>query len=265
MAARGAKDIATAVREVCLSLPEAEEKPSRGWPDFRVRGKVFATFVINHHGDGRIALWLRAPGSAQEFFVHSEPDFFFIPPYVGPRGWLGVHLDRGLDWDRIAEQMHDAYVAVAPAALAAQAGPPIEIDPPTETMDPVDFDPMNGARAQELVPRLAKHCLALPDTNEDKRFGHKVWRAGKKTFCAAEHQRGRLQFTFWVGVEIQPALTADPRFRVPAYTGHNGWILLDVEERVDWDQVDDLLIASYRHFALKRMLKALDERDRSTA
>ena len=74
-----------------------------------------------------------------------------------------------------------------------------------------------------------------------------------------------MQFTFWVGVEIQPALTADPRFRAPAYTGHNGWILLDVEERVDWDQVDDLLIASYRHFALKRMLKALDERDRSTA
>jgi predicted DNA-binding protein (MmcQ/YjbR family) len=253
------------VREVCLSLPEAEEKPSRGSPDFRVRGKTFATFVVNHHGDGQIALWLRAPDGAQEFFVHSEPDFFFVPPYVGPRGWLGLRLDRGLDWDRIAEQVHDAYLAVAPASLAAQAGPPSEIDPPTETMDPVDFDPLNAARAQELVPLLAARCLALPETNEGDRFGHKVWRAGKKSFCAAEHQDGRLWFTFWVGREMQPALTADPRFRVPAYTGHNGWILLDVEQHVDWDQVDDLLLASYRHFALKRMLKSLDDGDRSTA
>ena len=64
-----AKDIATAVREVCLSLPEATERPSRGSPDFRVREKTFATFVVNHHGDGRIALWLRAPAGAQAVFT----------------------------------------------------------------------------------------------------------------------------------------------------------------------------------------------------
>ena len=110
-------------------------------------------------------------------------------------------------------------------------------------MDPVDFDPMNAARAQELVPLLAQRCLALPETNEGDRFGHKVWRAGKKSFCAAEHQDGRLWFTFWVGRDMQPALTADARFRVPVYTGHNGWILLDVEQHVDWDQVNDLLLA----------------------
>ena len=254
-----AKDIPAAVREVCLSLPEATERPSRGSPDFRVREKTFATFVVNHHGDGRIALWLRAPAGAQALFTESEPDYFFVPPYVGPRGWLGVHLDRGLDWGRIAEQVHDAYVEVAPRSLAAAAGAPIEIDPPTETIDPVAFDPMNAARAQELVPQLAQRCLVLPETAEDERFGHAVWRAGKKTFCSAEHHDDRLQFSFWVGLEMQSILSEQARFRVPAYTGHNGWMVLDVEESVDWDEVEDLLLTSYRHFALKRMLKALDE------
>ena len=55
------KDISQAVRELCLWFPEAEEVLAHGSPDFRVKGKTFATYVINHHGDGRIALWLNAP------------------------------------------------------------------------------------------------------------------------------------------------------------------------------------------------------------
>ena len=81
-----AKDISQAVREVCLWFPEAEEILSHGSPDFRVRGKTFATYVINHHGDGRIALWLNAPQGAQDHCVQQEPKHYFVPPYVGPRG-----------------------------------------------------------------------------------------------------------------------------------------------------------------------------------
>lgn len=89
------RNISDAVRELCLALPEAEEVPSRGSPDFRVRGKTFATYVINHHGDGRIALWLNSPDGAQAFYAENEPEHYFVPPYVGPRGWLGVRWKRG--------------------------------------------------------------------------------------------------------------------------------------------------------------------------
>jgi len=74
-----AKDINQAVREVCLWFPETEEVLSHGSPDFRVRGRTFATYVVNHHGDRRIALWLNAPAGAQELYTKEEPDFFAPP------------------------------------------------------------------------------------------------------------------------------------------------------------------------------------------
>ena len=93
-----ARDVHQAVREACLWLPEADEFVSHGSPNFRVRGKSFATYVVNHHGDGRVALWLNALPGAQEHHVRSEPAHFFVPAYVGPRGWLGVLLNSGLQW-----------------------------------------------------------------------------------------------------------------------------------------------------------------------
>ena len=66
-----------------------------------------------------------------------------------------------------------------------------------------------------------------------------------------------MRLSVWVGVEAQGGLTLDERFRVPAYTGHNGWIELNIERTVDWNEVEALVLESYKHFALKRMLKAL--------
>jgi hypothetical protein len=62
---------------------------------------------------------------------------------------------------------------------------------------------------------------------------------------------------FWVGVAAQGLMTADERFEIPAYMGHQGWIALDVTDHCDWKEVRGLALASYRHFALQRMLKAL--------
>jgi predicted DNA-binding protein (MmcQ/YjbR family) len=253
-----AKDIPTAVREICLSFPEVEEKPSHGSPDFRVRGKSFATFVANHHGDGRIALWLNAPPGAQQFYVESDPENYFVPPYVGPRGWLGVHLDRSLPWGAIARRVREAYEKVAPKALTARIEGDVEIEPPTETMAPTQFDPLQSPRAQEILARMREICLCFPETSEARAFGSPVWRAGKKTFASASAYRAGLQLGFWVGPDRQAMLTFDPRYRIPAYTGHNGWIELDVTGECDWDEVRELAEFSYRHFALKRMLKALD-------
>jgi hypothetical protein len=110
------------VREICLALPEVTERPSHGSPTFVVRGKrSFATVTSNHHGDGRFAVWCAAPAGMQAMLVEADPERFFVPPYVGHRGWLGLRLDRGLDWDEVAGIAEDAYVEVAPARLVEAA------------------------------------------------------------------------------------------------------------------------------------------------
>src|SRR4030095_16831082 len=87
------------LREMCLALPEVTERLSHGSPTWFVRGKkTVATYVDNHHGDGRLAIWCPAPSGVQGALVTEEPDRFFVPAYVGHRGWLGVRLDRDLDW-----------------------------------------------------------------------------------------------------------------------------------------------------------------------
>ncbi|UXI70190.1 MmcQ/YjbR family DNA-binding protein [Tahibacter amnicola] len=254
-----AKTIDSAVREVCLSFPEAEEFLSHGAPNFRVRGKTFASYAVNHHGDGRVALWLNAPSGAQEQHCAHEPTHFFIPPYVGPRGWLGVNLDKGLSWQRIAALVRSAYETSAPPALVRGMGPTIRITPPAKTLSPAQMDPMLAAPVQLVLKQLRDVCLALPEVVEDRQFGSPVWRAGKRTFAQAWMDAGKLTLGFWVGIEQQGLYTSDPRFRIPMYLGHNGWIALDVSRRCNWKEVRSLALHSYRHFALKRMLAALDE------
>ncbi len=77
--------------------------------------------LMNHHGDGRFAIWCAAPEGVQRLLTEADPEKFFVPPYVGHRGWLGVRLDRGLDWNELAGLAEDAYAEVAPAKLVAAA------------------------------------------------------------------------------------------------------------------------------------------------
>ena len=246
------------LREICLGLPEVEEVPAHGMPDYRVNGKTFATLAINHHGDGHLAVWLRLPAGAQEHYTEREPRYFYVPPYVGPCGWLGVELDQGLAWDRIAELVRVAYEEVAPAALRSRMEKPVPVQPPTEDLDPEQIDPLVAPHAVALVERLRPFCLALPEVREVRQFGNPVWQAGKRTFCTVSRYERRLEVHGWVGKEQQATLTFDERYRVPAYTGHNGWIALNAEDGVMWEAVSTLVLGSYRHFALKRMLAALD-------
>ena len=86
-----------------------------------MRGKkTFVMFHDDHHGDGRLAIWCAAPPGAQEGLVAAEPDRFFRPAYVGHRGWLGLRLDRDLDWDEVEAVVEDAYRTVAPKTLVAR-------------------------------------------------------------------------------------------------------------------------------------------------
>ena len=110
------------LREICLAFPETSERLSHGAPTFFVREKrAFVMVLTDHHGDGRFALWCAAPDGIQPMLTESDPERYFVPPYVGHRGWLGVRLDRGLDWDEIAGIAEDAYVEVAPPKLVEAA------------------------------------------------------------------------------------------------------------------------------------------------
>lgn len=111
------------VREICLGLPETSERLSHGAPTFFVRGKrAFVMVLDDHHGDGRFALWCAAAEGMQGMLVAAGQEAYFVPPYVGHRGWLGVRLDRELSWEEIAGVIEDAYAEVAPAQLVEQAG-----------------------------------------------------------------------------------------------------------------------------------------------
>jgi hypothetical protein len=113
------------VRSICLALPETTERLSHGSPTFFIRDKkTLVMFLNDHHGDGRLAIWCAAPPGVQGEMVRQEPDRFFVPPYVGHRGWLGVRLDRDVDWDEIADIVEDAYRLVAPKRLVAQLDAP---------------------------------------------------------------------------------------------------------------------------------------------
>jgi hypothetical protein len=107
------------LRALCLGLPEVTERLSHGEPTWFVRGKKTFVMFADHHHDDRLAFWCAAPPGAQEAVVGSEPDRYFRPPYVGPRGWLGVWLDVPVDWGEIADLVDDAYRAVAPKRLIA--------------------------------------------------------------------------------------------------------------------------------------------------
>lgn len=262
---RTARDV---LREICAALPETEEFVSHGSPNFRIRGgKVFAIFTVNHHGDGRVALWLAAPAGAQALHVDVEPRHYFVPPYVGTRGWLGVRLDRGIAWSRVAQLLREAYLQIAPARLGARldraSGPGLgkapRITPPTSGLTVAELDPMQSKAAQRALGVMRKVCLALPETSEGLQFGMPVWRVGRRVFAQCYSYAGPVHAAFWVGVQNQALMISDPRFSIPAFTGHNGWIALDATKAIRPSEMEPLALDSYRHFALKRMLKMIGD------
>ncbi len=122
MDARQRDRILGRLRKLCLALPETSERLSHGAPTFFVREKrAFLMVLRNFHGDGRFAIWCAAPPGLQAMLVEADPERFFVPPYVGHRGWLGMRLDRALDWDELAGIVEDAFAEVAPPKLVEAA------------------------------------------------------------------------------------------------------------------------------------------------
>ena len=117
----------TRLRKLCLALPEAHEVEAWGEPTFRVRNKMFATYANanNHHGGGRHAAWVKAAPGRQERMVRTAPGRFFVPPYVGPSGWLGVWLDDVCEWRELADILRDAHAlaGIRPARRSRPRAP----------------------------------------------------------------------------------------------------------------------------------------------
>ena len=108
------------LRRICLALPEVTERLSHGEPSWFVRGKKLFVTCANHHHDDRLGFWCAAPDGVQALLVESDPERFFVPPYVGHRGWLGVRLDVPTDWDEITDLVTDAWRQVAPKRQVAE-------------------------------------------------------------------------------------------------------------------------------------------------
>ena len=110
------------LRALCFALPEAHEVEAWGEPTFRVKNKMFAMYADagNHHGKGIAGVWVKATHVNQDLLIRSDPDRFFVPPYVGPSGWVGIRLDAKPDWDVVADLLRDAYRLTAPKKLLAR-------------------------------------------------------------------------------------------------------------------------------------------------
>ena len=104
------------LRSICLALPEALEKEAWGDPTFRVKDKIFA---MQKSGDGRLSVWLKAPPGSQEILVGAAPETFFVPPYVGHKGWIGIRLDAEPDWTEVESLVRRSYRLIAPRRLVA--------------------------------------------------------------------------------------------------------------------------------------------------
>ena len=107
------------LRQICMALPDACERETWGSPTFRVRDRIFAMI---RRDDGRVAVWIKASAGAQEVLIGAAPERFFRPPYVGPKGWIGVWLDDAPDWAPdwadVAAHVRRSYGLIAPRKLA---------------------------------------------------------------------------------------------------------------------------------------------------
>jgi predicted DNA-binding protein (MmcQ/YjbR family) len=104
------------LREICLALPEATERETWEAPTFRILDKIFA---MPRSRDGHPSVWCKAASGVQQTLIGSDPTHYFFPPYVGPKGWIGIRLDGDLPWEDIADHIHESYRLIAPKRLVA--------------------------------------------------------------------------------------------------------------------------------------------------
>jgi hypothetical protein len=251
MSRRSPADVAyERVREICLRFPAAEEKLSHGAPSFHVRGKMFLTFVDDHHGDGRLAVWCKSTSDEQRRLVAGSPARFFVPPYVGVKGWVGVNVDaRNADFVELAMLVEEAWRSVAPARVMDGRGV-VDVGRPA-TLPRSARVTTDAALAREALRRMTAICESLPEAECEREGRHASFRVRKKVFayfldnhhgdgviaaCVRSDKRENARL-----VAKEPA-----RFYSPAYVGPRGYLGIRLDGRkVDWKDVERRINESY--------------------
>ena len=109
------------VTDICLALPDAEREVHGSHATFRVRKKVFAYLLNDHHGDGIVSVCVKGELGENKDRVRHDPEHYYLPDYIGPRGWFGLRLDRGrVDWREVANIVERSYRLTAPKTLLKQ-------------------------------------------------------------------------------------------------------------------------------------------------
>ena len=103
---------------ICLALPEAARQVKGSHAAFLVRKRVFAYFLNNHHGDGIVSVACKALPGDNTALAAAQPARFYLPSYIGPKGWIALRLDKGtVDWDEVSELVEGSYRLIAPKSL----------------------------------------------------------------------------------------------------------------------------------------------------
>jgi hypothetical protein len=252
-------DVAYArVREICLRFPMADEKLSHGAPSFHVRGKMFLIFVDNHHDDDRVSVWCKSTVEDQRRLVTSNPARFFVPPYVGVKGWVGVIVDPNLaDWIELSILVEHGWASVAPLRVLREGQVSVG-KPPPPASPRVTTD---RAVASEALARVSAICLALPEATCERNSRHATYRVRKKTFAYfLDNHHGDGAIAVCVkGDQREHArrAAAEPkRFFLPAYIGTRGYLGIRLDlRRVDWKAVAQRISAAYLRAAPKGLVE----------
>lgn len=269
-------DWAEFAHRLCMRFPDVEHLISHGAPNYRIaRGKIFALFALNHHSDGRAALWLNAATGAHERFEATKgSERYFVPPYVGVRGWLGLDLNMVEPNDAL-ERVREAYLHTLPERkrtlvlpkLAAIVAPSLPEDPRVTILDPLQSE-----LASVVVEKLRTRFAKALKVHESSCYGMPCWRAGSAKSSKAflmlfEHQK-QLALMLNAGAELQSWVLQEQGFFLPNYFGARGWVGRVLVDEHEIDALDDLITGCYEQVApatgARRAPKAMAKMHRTT-
>jgi len=107
--------------KICMALPGSAEEEMHGHVAFRVGKKTFAYYLNDHHGDGIVSICCKVLTGDNERLIDANPRKFYLPAYIGPRGWVALRLDRAtVDWSEVQELVRGSYEQMAPKRLVRQ-------------------------------------------------------------------------------------------------------------------------------------------------
>ncbi len=245
----------TRVRQICFDFAGTEEKLSHGAPFFHVKGKGFVTFANDHHGDGRVAVWCKSTLDEQRRLTKADPDVYFVPPYVGVKGWVGVRLERPTtDFEALAIIVEEAWRSVCPKSLVAAKPKP----PPKAVVYPTT-DP---EVVRDALARITAICEALPGSVTETSSWQTAFRVGKKPyayFYDNVHRDGIVAVCFRADRdEAAELVEAHPkRYYLPPYIGAKGWLAMRVDgAKVSWKELARRVTESHEAVAPKRPITA---------